>query len=37
MLFHNEEEFPQILRLSPFATIHHKYNMYEESIHGILD
>ena len=35
MYFPNESSFPQIMRLSPFLTMHHNYKVYEDSISSI--
>ena len=37
MYFKDESEFPQVMRLSPFLTIHHNYKVYEDSVTAITD
>ena len=37
MYFRDESEFPQVMRLSPFLTIHHNYKVYEDSVAAITD
>ena len=37
MYFKDESEFPQVMRLSPFLTIHHNYKVYEDSVASITD
>lgn len=36
MHFETENEFPQILRLSPFIIVHHDFRTYENSINRIV-
>ena len=37
MYFKDESEFPQVMRLSPFLTIHQNYKVYEDSVASITD
>lgn len=36
MYFKSEEQFPQIMRLSPYLCSHHNFRVYEKSIDRIL-
>ena len=36
MCFKSEEQFPQIMRLSPYLCSHHNFRVYEKSIDKIL-
>ena len=37
MFFPSEEQFPNVMRLSPYVTIHHNYRVYEQTISNIVD
>ena len=37
MHFPSEQQFPQVVRLSPYLTIHHNFAIYEHAISEIVN